>query len=416
MKRIISVFMVLCLIVAMTPAAFATGEEPAWDGVTISSSLSTVDGVYQISNGADLAKFADMINKNQQTSSKFELTANINLGGHTFTPIGANATEASHSRYSFSGEFNGNGFMIYNAVIASAENMGIFGYVKSGANIYNLDLDYITVSQPQAVGSEPAIGVLAGSVYKATITDIFVGEHCVVNGVQRVGGVIGSVRDGCTIDNCDSEAAVTCTGMYCGGIVGVAHDLDISFLGTLTGSPATIKNCDNSGTVSGNTEVGGIVGYTDQTTIQNCNNSGDVTATGNYGCGGIVGFDAYNPRSFVIINYEPDTGATITGCDNSGTINGPRSGGIVGTLGVTPGQDQPDEVKTLTKIIDCDNFGDITGTSGKCGAIFGYQITYAHGDASEYINHLYVNIQGCTFDCNVNNQAATVATESEYVN
>ena len=167
--------------------------------------------------------------------------------------------------------------------------------------------------------------------------------------------------------------------------------------------------------MNGNTEVGGIVGYSDQATITDCHNSGNVTATGNYGTGGIVGFDAYNPRKVgSIVIYSPSKGSTISNCSNSGNISGGRAAGIVGTLGVTPSQSQPSSDKTLTVITDCSNTGAITGTTGKCGSIFGYQITYAKGDGAENINHLYVKITGCTIGGTVNGETVTVPTSSAY--
>jgi hypothetical protein len=129
-----------------------------------------------------------------------------------------------------------------------------------------------------------------------------------------------------------------------------------------------------------------------------------------------VGFDAFNPRRLSIIKkYIPEKGSEITGCSNSGSISGGRAAGIVGTLGVTPGQAQPDDPTVLTKIYDCTNTGAISGTAGKCGAIFGYQITYANGDGDEYVNHLLVQISGCYAYGTVNGETATVNTSSPYL-
>ena len=230
-----------------------------------------------------------------------------------------------------------------------------------------------------------------------------------------MGGVIGSVRDECTVTNCDNvNTAVKGNGMYTGGVIGASHDIKYGLFG-LTGAPATIKNCDNSGTVNGTTEVGGIVGYSDQASISDCNNTGDVTSTGNYGTGGILGFDAYNPRFL----YSPSTGSTVTNCTNSGDItgntNGSRVAGIVGTLGVTPGEDAPRNEKTLTKIIGCSNTGDIIGTDGKCGTIFGYQITYKSGDADDYIDTLIVKISDCTAGGTVNGVTTSDFTSSRFI-
>lgn len=45
-KRILPVVLVLCIIMAMAPAAFATGEvEPAWDGVTREDIPLLTDGM-----------------------------------------------------------------------------------------------------------------------------------------------------------------------------------------------------------------------------------------------------------------------------------------------------------------------------------------------------------------------------------
>lgn len=419
-KRILSVFMVLCLMMAIAPATFATGEETfdTWDGTT-STTPELVGGVYQIDSAADLVGFAALVNGGTFDADAILLTG-VDLGGHSFIPIGAYAYKSDMDILGgafYSGNFNGNSHTIRNGSIGSSNavyNKGIFGFVNQGGNIHDLNVANITVSGTTSA-NEDSTGAVIGLMYKATATNL-TATDCTVTGVHRVGGVIGSVRDLCTVTNCDNVGTtVTASGMYCGGVVGAAHDMDHNLL-TVNGNPATIIDCDNSGTVNGTTETGGIVGYTDQTTITNCDNSGSIIGTGNYGTGGIVGFDAFNPRSVIGIQiYSPNKGATITDCDNFGAINGPRAGGIVGTLGVTPGQDQPGSSRVLTRIIGCSNTGDVSGTAGKCGAIFGYQITYAHGDGSDYIDNLIVRIENCTFDCDVNNVAATTPTSSTFV-
>lgn len=421
MKRIISVFMVLCLILAIAPVAFATGDETfdTWDG-TSSTTPELVGGVYQIDSAADLVGFAALVNSGDYSDADAVLMTGIDLNGGTFIPIGAYAYKDDMSILGgafYSGEFNGNSHTIKNGSISNGSgiyNKGIFGFVNQGGNVHDLNVTNITVNGTTSA-NEDSTGAVIGLMYKATATNL-TATNCTVNGVHRVGGVIGSVRDLCTVTNCDNVGTtVTASGMYCGGVIGAAHDMDHNAF-TVNGDPATIIDCDNSGTVNGTTETGGIVGYTDQTTITNCDNSGSVTGTGNYGTGGIVGFDAFNSRSVIGIQiYSPKKGATITECDNIGAINGPRAGGIVGTLGVTPGQDQPGSYRVLTKIIRCNNTGDVSGTADKCGAIFGYQITYAHGDGSDYIDNLIVRIENCTYDCDVNNVAATTPTSSTFV-
>ena len=355
-KRILSVLLAVCLVLAMAPMAMAAegGEVDVWDGTSTENLTPDASGVYQLNSAEDLAAFADLVNEGD-TNINASLNVNVDLNERAFTPIGAYGYKLSTDVHgnTYEGDFNGNNHTIKNGSInseSSIYNMGIFGFVEDGS-VSNLQVEDITVNNTKTE-NEASSGVAIGSLYHGNATNITVGENCSVTGVHRVGGVVGSVRDSGTLTNCDSQATVTGTGMYCGGIVGAAHDLDYSLFGGLTGAPATITDCDNYGIVNGNTEVGGVVGYTDQTTLTNCTNAGTVTATGNYGSGGIVGFDAYNPRSFGSwVVYAPDKGATISACTNSGAINGPRSGGIVGTLCVTPGEDQPGGETTLTQII-----------------------------------------------------------------
>lgn len=98
------------------------------------------------------------------------------------------------------------------------------------------------------------------------------------------------------------------------------------------------------------------------------------------------------PKLFFFV-YELETGATVTSCTNSGTVSGGRAAGIVGTLGATPGDEQPDSLLNCT-ITSCGNSGEITGQ--KSGGIFGYQISYAKGDADQNIDHMGVVITSCT--------------------
>ena len=82
MKRIISVFMVLCLILAIAPVAFATGDETfdTWDG-TSSTTPELVGGVYQIDSAADLVGFAAMVNSGDYSDADAVLMTGIDLNG-----------------------------------------------------------------------------------------------------------------------------------------------------------------------------------------------------------------------------------------------------------------------------------------------------------------------------------------------
>ncbi len=222
----------------------------------------------------------------------FNITAECNSGstiqmaeldfiGPSFTPIG---TELSQ----FKGSINGNGCTISGLVIPDQKYSGLFGNLGSGANIYDLTVN----------------GTCSG-----TSTN----SHAVL-----AGHVSGTV----TITNCTTKGSVT-AGIQVGGLVGFAD-----------GATLTISGCRNEATVtgtsittdsSGNTRscVGGLVGYANATstvTINGSSNSGAIT--GQRGIGGLVGF-----------SYSTLTIGNTSACENSGTINGGINvGGIVGYM------------------------------------------------------------------------------------
>ena len=73
-----------------------------------------------------------------------------------------------------------------------------------------------------------------------------------------------------------------------------------------------VENCYNTGKVSGNSYVGGVVGY-NIGSVTNCYNTGEVSGTDDY-VGGVVG----------------DNLAGVTNCYNTGKVTGNRVGGVVG--------------------------------------------------------------------------------------
>ena len=83
--------------------------ENAWDG-TSATEPAAIGGVYQIGTGAELAWFAQTVNGGT-TGISAVLTADIDLAGYDWTPIG-NTTKR------FAGKFDGQGHKIYNFSIA----------------------------------------------------------------------------------------------------------------------------------------------------------------------------------------------------------------------------------------------------------------------------------------------------------
>lgn len=79
---------------------------------------------FYISTSADLAGLADLVNTSFNLYGKtFHLTADIDLGGVPWTPIG-------NETYVFSGTFEGGGHAVTGLYIDGSEDYrGLFGYI-----------------------------------------------------------------------------------------------------------------------------------------------------------------------------------------------------------------------------------------------------------------------------------------------
>lgn len=154
-----------------------------------------------------------------------------------------------------------------------------------------------------------------------------------ITGAGGVGAIASEAQGQSSITNCKNYASVTGTSNV-GGMLGYAKDIYIT-------------DCYNGGSISGTTSVGGIAGtLSANTRITNCSNEGSLTDTGNY-TGGIVGSESAT--------------SIITNCYNNATIDKGRAytGGIVGQLSVSG------------KIDGCYNNGAITALYNDLGGIVG---------------------------------------------
>ena len=288
--------------------------EGAWDGKTATEPAKDANGVYQISNGAELAWFAQQVNKGGNAKISAVLTNDIELAGFEWTPIGMNSWGKK-----FAGSFDGQGHKISNLSIdyigtnTQVPYKGLFGYVEGSSSkhavIQNLTVqgNMVLTSSKNVIGAHS--GGVIGRVDYADITNV----HSEVNvTVKRVGG------------NWDNL----------GGLVGYANN------------STTIKDCSNSGDVTGYRYAGGIAGnLSGNSSIINCTNSGNVTCAGS----GAAGMAA-----------NVGDGCAITGCVNSGTIKstGANVGGIAGDV-------------AKAEISNCYNSGKIDCSQSTSGAVAG---------------------------------------------
>lgn len=288
--------------------------EGAWDGKTATEPAKDANGVYQISNGAELVWFAQQVNKGGNAKISAVLTNDIELAGFEWTPIGMNSWGKK-----FAGSFDGQGHKISNLSIdyigtnTQVPYKGLFGYVEGSSSkhavIQNLTVqgNMVLTSSKNVIGAHS--GGVIGRVDYADITNV----HSEVNvTVKRVGG------------NWDNL----------GGLVGYANN------------STTIKNCSNSGDVTGYRYAGGIAGnLSGNSSIINCTNSGNVTCAGS----GAAGMAA-----------NVGNGCAITACSNSGTIKstGANVGGIAGDV-------------AKAEISNCYNSGKIDCSQSTSGAVAG---------------------------------------------
>ena len=216
----------------------------AWDG-SVASSLrgsGTQNDPYQISNGSELVKFAEIVNGGNYTACA-KLTNSINMGNKEFIVIADSnviwyESDGSSITKKYNGVFDGDGNVITGISINKPNNtyIGMCGALGENGIIKNLNL------------------------YQGNIS-----AYC-------VSGAVVGYSEG-IIENCTNSVSVKTTNGYSGGISGI----------TVNGR---IDNCINNGNIvvkeyiSGtyDTSVGGITAYIkaiqNQILIQNCKNYG----------------------------------------------------------------------------------------------------------------------------------------------
>jgi len=273
------------------------GVTPAL-AATYSGGSGTEGDPYRISTADD---WTTLMNTSADWDKYFILTADIDLGEASLTPVGNSGTN-------FTGTFDGNNHVLSNATInrEMEYSVGVFGYVGSDGRIIDLGVEDINVT------AESYVGGLAG-YNKGTITDSYatgaVTSSGGFEGGWEVGGLVGYNYQG-TITDSYATGAVTSSGGFDGGWE----------VGGLVGSSyqGTITRCYATGSVTvtdeyhGGYEVGGLAGRVYQGTISDSYATGSVT--GHYNVGGLAG---------------SVSSATITNCYATGAVSGDYAGGLV---------------------------------------------------------------------------------------
>ena len=285
--------MTLTLLVYFPSGAFSGFDmgitaNAAWDGTAaedFAGGDGSADSPFEIATGEQLAYFEKQVNGGENYAGKYiKLTADIDLGGREWTPIGSDTL--------FKGSFDGDGHSVSNFIIDKSDEkyVGLFNY--NSGTIKNLGVKNAKVTGSDYVGSICGYNTDDGTVLNCYNTGT-------VSGSSYVGGICGNNYG--TIQNCYNTGTVS-GGDYVGGICGTAHK-------------GSIINCYNTGAVNGDKYAGGICGI-NCITITNCYNTGSVSE-GNF-VGGVCGMD-----------YS----GTVTNCYNAGAVSGKSYiGGVCGMI------------------------------------------------------------------------------------
>ena len=260
-------------------------------------------GNYTVTSAEGLKNIAKLVNEEWKSDINITLTADINLSGIDWTPIGIDYN------HQYTGTFNGGGHTITGlTVTGSYKYAGLFGDIDENGTVKNVVLEGVQITSDNSSGYA---GGVAGDSW-GTIENCSVSGS--VSGTTFAGGVVGSQWGG-SITGCNSSATVKGV-IFAGGIAGETNSG-----ASLTGCYATDDvTVENDGT--NNSHAGGVVGYNGGGTLTACYATGSVTGTGTGtgSCyvGGVTGDNA---------------SGTLTACYHAkGTVSGPdgATGGVAG--------------------------------------------------------------------------------------
>ncbi|HYE81763.1 MAG TPA: S-layer homology domain-containing protein [Clostridia bacterium] len=201
--RLAALFLVMVLLLDMFPVTVrAAGEE--W---------------IEISDAAGLSGISSNL------SGNYRLTADIDLTGVNWTPIGSNATP-------FIGKLDGNSKVVRNLAVTDTtkNNQGLFSVVGAGGEIKNLGIEGANIT------AADNSGIMAG-INSGTISRCYTKGS--VSGANYVGGLAG--QNSGTINNSYSRAAVSGKD-YSGGLAGANSGIVENSYASSTLAPSVFNN------------------------------------------------------------------------------------------------------------------------------------------------------------------------------
>ncbi len=297
----------------------------------------TEEEPYLVNKVSDLVKLGELVNGGTSTAGMYfkmenDIDLDLDKEGLSWVPIGTAAAP-------FMGNFDGNGYKVYNMNCSTATlaDIGFFGCV-SGSPVQgmNASVRNLTVYGKITAASNHAGGIVGMAVNTAKsggaggTTGLQIIENCVSyvsleftsNAGIGSGGVLGIAGNGTVVRDCTYEGTITQIGsngfFLCGGIAGNSYGAEL--VRCINNGDITLTNTESSSTYI---YVGGIVGQGSYqadaaapTNLSYCINNGAIiasTKTSLY-LGGLVGHAARRANSEIAYCafYGSISGTSIT--------------------------------------------------------------------------------------------------------
>ncbi|WP_455637808.1 GLUG motif-containing protein [Parabacteroides sp.] len=279
--------LLLLVCMAVVPAV-SWGQDNWLDEAVTDWYTNTTGDIYEISNAAQLAGIAKLVNEGTETfnGKTIKLTADIDLGGKEWTPIGY------YSDKYFQGNFDGQKHVIRNLSITykSEQYAGLFGVVGDGTSSSGLNITIenlgVTISETGIHGWSSAGGIVGAAngvtlvIQNCYVTGGLITAYMPGSDSASSGGIFGAAAYNdygstkkITIQYCYSS--VSCLSAQADG-----NPLDVYLGGIAAGGGGvklTISHCLSLSThfiairlgEMGSFSIGNIVGYSGNTTIEN---------------------------------------------------------------------------------------------------------------------------------------------------
>ena len=287
-------------------SAAITPEAGKFYNITLDKDKGYTDdgqGNYTVTSAEGLKNIAKLVNEQWNLGINITLTADIDLSGIDWTPIGIDYN------HQYTGTFDGGNYTITGLTVTGSDQYaGLFGRIGSGGKVKNVKLEGVKI---ESDNSRSNVGGVAGWSY-GNIENCSVSGSVSGNGMNGVvGGVVGYQYGG-FLTGCSSSATVN-AGSAAGGVAGATNSGAILTACYATGSVSVENNTTNAA------YAGGVVGINgSSSTLKACYAWGSVTGSGSVYVGGVTGTN--------------DSG-TLQACYHAkGAVKGPNgtTGGVAG--------------------------------------------------------------------------------------